>query len=172
MKREHFLILVIFLLFSSFSFVTSTQSDHAIYLSVVEIVQSSNPEIANIRIKVFTNDIEDAIRNQSGQLIQLSDLLICENRKFTIESYFGSHFQISINESSADLFLISCEEAVDATWFNFRINCPAQWKQINIKANFLMELFPTQANVISVQKGSDKRFIRLTNSKSSELVKF
>jgi len=146
--------------------------NHAIYLSVAEVAPNSESRNASIKIKVFINDIEDALFNAFDQRINLSDNSSCASNEASVEAYFSKHFLFSVNGKKAELSLTGCEINGDAIWFYFEADCDVQWKTINIMANYLMELFPTQSNVVSIINGEDKRFIRLTKSKSNETVKF
>lgn len=149
-----------------------TDTDHAIYLSMVEISHGKNKTITSIRIKVFLNDIEDAIHNAVGKSVSLADASACETHKAEIQTYFDSHFIFLVNKTKSIIKLESCEIMGDAIWFQFETNSPDLWKDVSLTADFLMELFPTQANVVTIQYGEEKKFLKLTKSKTSEQVKF
>lgn len=161
-----------FLLVGSISTLFVPKHDHAIYLSVVEVVHEKSTTVAQIKIKVFTNDMEDALFNESNQRMKLSEVTTFELYKPDIQAYFSNHFQISINNKKQALLLSRAELTGDAVWFYFNMSCTDSWKEVSIKADYLMELFPTQSNVISVEHESKKQFLRLTASKKSDTVKF
>lgn len=149
-----------------------TYGNHAIYLSMVEISHQKNETSTDIRIKVFLDDMEDAIRNSFGDAVSLTDASACDKYKANIQTYFNNHFIFSINNTKAVIRLESCEIAGDAISFRFETNGTAPWKEVSLTADFLMELFPTQANIVTIQYGEEKKFLKLTKSKVSELVKF
>lgn len=146
--------------------------DHAIYLSVAEVEHKNLEKKANVKIKVFTNDLEDALMNAYDERISLGDASICEENKTKIEGYFLKHFKYAINGNNVVLIFDRCETNGDATWLHFNIACPMQWNKISVTADYLMELFPTQSNVISIQHGNEKRFININKSKTSDVVTF
>lgn len=146
--------------------------DHAIYLSVAEVEHKNSERKAIIKIKVFTNDIEDALMNTYHERISLGDASICAKNKTKIEGYFLKHFKYAINGNIGMLTFERCETNGDATWLHFNIACPAQWHKISVTADYLMELFPTQSNVVSIQHGNEKRFININKSKTSDAVTF
>lgn len=145
--------------------------DHAIYLSVAEVEHKKSKTEAQIKIKVFTNDIEDALFNESQQRIKLSESSAFDHKK-DIQAYFLNHFQFSINSEKQAINFSHAEFAGDAVWFYFNLSCPYSWKEVYIKADYLMEMFPTQSNVISIAHYSKKQFVRLTNSKKSDTITF
>lgn len=146
--------------------------DHAIYLSVAEVEHKNSEKKAKIKIKVFTNDLEDVLMNAYHERISLDDASICEKNKIMIEGYFLKHFKYAINGISIALSFERCETNGDATWLHFNITCPPQWNKISVTADYLMELFPTQSNVVSIQHGNEKRFININKSKTSDVVTF
>lgn len=165
-------ILLLTLLSYPSHFLLEGTTFHAIYLSVVEIDHSQLNETAEIRIKVFANDMEDAFRNEFGDQINFSNPASCSSQKGKIESYFQKHFSCSIDGKKASLSLKQCEPNGDAIWFHFQSPCAKTWNLLEVKADYLMELFPTQSNVVSVYNGDDKRFVNLTKSNSSQQIKF
>jgi len=145
--------------------------DHAIYLSVVEIDHSAGGS-ASIKIKVFTNDMEDALKNEFQKSINLVEPGACESNKIEIVNYFAKHFLCSINGTDVSLSFRSCELTGDAIWFHFEVACPPNWNEIKITADYFLELFPTQSNVVSINHDNKKKFIRLTQSNVTGVVRF
>ncbi len=145
---------------------------HAIYISVVEIEHKDLGNNAKIMIKVFTDDFKDAILNAFEKQIDLSDKKSCSDNKSVIEGYFDKHFKAAINGKPLSISLTSCELNGDSVWLYFDMDCPANWKDISVTADFLMELFPKQSNIVSIYHGNDKRFLRLTLNSITQKVTF
>lgn len=116
--------------------------------------------------------MEDAIMNTFNKRIRFLAASDCEGIQYEIETYFSSHLSYSINNKSTSLALSHCELNGDAVWFHFEIECPDQWNKVNVKADFLMELFPTQSNIITIYHGEEKRFLRITSSNLEETTTF
>lgn len=151
---------------------SSDKVDHAIYLSVAEITQNEKKDEVSIRVKVFINDIEDAVLNETHQRINLPDSSAFNSQKVFLEAYFKDHLVLTLNDKAVQLELAGHELNGDAIWLKFTAKCESKWKAISVKADYLMELFPTQSNVISIVYDNKKHFARLTNSKSREEIKF
>jgi len=145
---------------------------HAIYISVVEIEHKDLDNNAKIMIKVFTDDFKDAILNAFEKQIDFSDEKSCSDNKSVIEGYFNKHFKAVINGKHLSISLTSCELNGDSVWLYFDMNCPTYWKEISVTADFLMELFPKQSNIVSIYHGNDKRFLRLTINSITQKVTF
>lgn len=169
-------IQIVAILFALVSFSTgwdfNPDSDHAIYLSLIEVDHKNLGSTAVIKVKVFANDMEDAIMNASKRRIDFLNPSNCDSSRSEVEAYFAAHFDYSINGKKAVLTLTHCEPNGDAIWFHFKINCPAQWTKVDVKADFLMELFPTQSNIVTIYHGEEKRFLKITNTHLKEVVTF
>lgn len=156
----------------SVSGLLTSDSNHAVYIAVVEIKHIPPATRAEIVIKVFTNDLEDALYNAFNTHAKLQSEDNCTAHGLLFEKYFSSHFSCAINEQERKIRFTSCEKNEDSLWLRFDITCPEKWKNLNISADFLMELFPTQSIVISVFHGNEKNYFRLTNSAKSRLIRF
>ena len=72
------------------------RTNHAIYVSVLEIEQGQNNDKGILRVKIFGDDLEDAIFNQAQQR---PDLLNgdCNQSKILIGDYFKKHLMFKID---------------------------------------------------------------------------
>ncbi len=156
---------------SAFDPLTSP-ANHAIYIAVVEINHKSRATTAEVVIKVFTNDLEDALFNAYKKHTKLESEDNCEAHGLLFEKYFSTHFSCVINDQERQISFKNCEKNEDTLWLRFDMTCPERWNNLRLTADFLMELFPTQSNVISVFHGDKKKYFRLTNSKKSRQIRF
>lgn len=140
-------------------------SNHAIYVSVLEVTAGS------LMVKVFANDLEDAIYNQSQQRFNLlsGD---CHENKVRIKDYFASHLSCKIDGKLMRYNFVSCEVNDISLWIKFDFTPPPIWSEVEITADYLMELFPTQSNVVSITYHGEKRMFRLTNELQKETISF
>lgn len=145
---------------------------HALYISVVEITHSTASKKALISVKVFSDDLQDALKNHSetyipGPLDQFAKM----NRPL-IEKYFNKYFQCSINKETTGLTLKKIEVENDAHFIYFEVVSPAIWDEIIIEAPFFMELFPSQSNIITIKNGENTSYLRLTKASPKGVVGF
>ena len=122
-------------------------------------------------IKVFANDLEDAIFNQAQQR---PDLLNgnCNQSKILISNYFKKHLMFKIDGKEQGYRYLSCEVNDISLWLTFEFTSSSTWGEVEITADYLMELFPTQSNVVSITYHSEKRMFRLTKNSTSETINF
>ena len=146
--------------------------NHGIYLSVVEIIHEAGQKKARLSVKIFTNDLEDALKNAFQKKFKIDTIQSCNSYKNEIESYFKSHLSLLINQSEVSIFFEKCEKNGNSLWVYFKLDSPEKWDEIKVKADYLMELFPTQSNIVSIKNGNKKRFAKLSIDKPSTTEKF
>lgn len=132
-------------------------SDHAIYISVMEVDLDSDS--TRISIKVFTDDLENAIYNFDSVKYQPDSFL--SNNSQLIQGYFNAHISIQTPQP-VTLDFQNGEKVGDSYWLYFK--GPAQNSSFKLEANYLMELFPTQENIIKIKNGENTTFCRLNLS--------
>ncbi len=137
---------------------TPAGSGHAVYVSVVEFKQTTGQE-AELAVKVFADDLEDAIYHASGERY---DLRGGECAGQAVTAYLQDHLQIKVNGSPVAYTFVSCEHNDMSVWYTFSCQVPSVWQTVHIRADYLMELFPTQTNVVSIAASGNKKMLRLS----------
>ena len=152
-------------------FEDSGDPPHAIYISVVDFNRLSADK-ASVEIKVFTDDIEDALFNYGQERLNFTDVLECSTNKTTITDYFKAHLSLTINDVPVILTYESCELNGDSVWFKFTAETPKTWSEFKIEGDHLMELFPAQVNIFNVSDGDNTKMFKLTSSQKSHTINF
>jgi len=164
-------LVILSTLVNVFNFPFYGNDNHAMYISVVEIEKAVSDNNGFIRVKVFTSDLEDAIFNFSQQRIDLSGGN-CKPNAALINDYFEAHLGIKISDEFIKYSLASCEENDLSIWLNFNFISNANWKTVEVKADYLMELFPTQSNIVNIKYEGVIRMFRLTKESPKEIALF
>ena len=163
------LIYLLSFLFLSILPADDLAEEHAIYVSVVEISYGSDRN-GKMQVKLFTDDLEDAILNHTGTRVKLNGN--CARHLELMEAYLKEHLAITIDRQAIDYNISGCEKVDISTWLEFSFSCNDDWSAVRIQGDQLMELFPTQSNVFSVKYRDQKRMFRLTTSKRTTEVIF
>ena len=145
-------------------------SDHAIYVSVLEIEHEANSKQGRISVKIFANDLEDAIFNKSKKRLDLQSGN-CDQSELIL-NYFKDHLLIKIDGDLQAYTFIGCELNDISLWLTFDFQSTSKWGELEITADYLMELFPTQSNVVSITYNGEKRMFRMTNSSTQQKLNF
>jgi hypothetical protein len=138
---------------------------HAIYISVVEI----DVDQQTIAVKVFQDDFQDALRNRDEERFNGS---VMENNLQLADEYFKEKLILrDLRKQPIDFTLHKIEAVGDVYWLHFTYIQPLNGN-VEVQATILLELFPTQQNIIAVKKDGDRSFARLTQEKSTEKFDF
>ena len=139
----------------------SGNPNHAIYLSLSDMTFEKN--LVTVQVKVFSDDLQDALKNYDGAGYSPADLdhFFALNEPLAAR-YFGEHLQVSINNKNVlfDYQGFSIEKDAHFIRFEAKLSAPAQ--KVAVKADFLMELFPDQSNVVKVVQGQQVRYLRFS----------
>ena len=139
---------------------TPLVDDHAVYISVVEIREG------RLQVKVFSDDLQNAIRNYDSNFRSVSDEQFCFENRASIENYFGSTLRITINDEQVAFSYASATKEGDSYRLSFDMPDMGIWTSIEVDDRHFMELFPSQTNIVKIM-GSKQRFCKLTLNKSA-----
>ena len=166
--RMKSLSIVLFIITVSFNL----NSSHAVYIAVVEINHKLNENTADLKLKIFTNDFEAALKNMYQKDLRFESDSSIVSQTELIENYFFEKLKLMINQNSQQISLKEANLVGESIVLNFKLQCPEEWQSLEIYADLLMELFPTQSNIISITNGAEKQFLKLSVDKKSGVVNY
>lgn len=143
--------------------------EHAIYLSLTEVNISSTAN-SQVRVKVFSDDLQNALRNFSDAYQHNGLQQYFEENKELAARYFDRHFALKVNQQRLDLLLTGHSIENDAHFIDFRFICPDPLQRLEVRADFLMELFPTQTNVVKITKNDQPLYLKLVKNQERQAI--
>ena len=129
------------LLIPFFLLSTYLAADHAVYISVLEVRDQQ------MTVKVFIDNLQDAVRNDNS----------------SIEEYFQKKIRLQIDKKAIDFNLLEVSEEGDSYWITFKLDAPVMRRSFYLEADYFMELFPDQTNVVKVH-GERPHYFRLNKT--------
>lgn len=133
---------------------------HALHLSTFEIFETNDNATAKLRLRVFQDDLRDAIKYANADLNVVSNEAFLDNRSAEIERYFQQHFQLVFDGKSSPISLTDSQAENDVYWLHFDLVFPEKWETCTLQADYLMELFDDQSNIGTVILNNEKQFFR------------
>jgi len=147
----------------------SKGESHALYLSLTEI--KIEQDTMKVVVKVFSDDLRDALKNHDPQKYRPSDLsLFFSKNKMIAIDYFNDNLKLHADNSRLTLTLEEHSVEGDAHFISFRSYLTKPMKTLSADATYLMELFPTQLNVIKVYSGENTYFLKFANKSGLQSV--
>ncbi|MDX1476513.1 MAG: DUF6702 family protein [Saprospiraceae bacterium] len=145
--------------------------DHAFYVSVIEVRHIDQVPSATITVKVFSDDLQTALRQARGD-VDPALANLCLTEADAIRSYFAEHLQVKINDQLLSLTHTSCGFEGDAHQIQFTAGCPEQWSHLEIHADYFMEVYPTQMQMVHINEHGENYTLRLSKSRPLKQVTF
>ena len=145
---------------------------HQFYVSMCKIQFLSESHQLNISIRIFTNDLEAAVKHQGGRDMHLNSSTEIAASDSLIDAYLRAHFSLKINDHETALLFLEKIFDGDATECRLRVENVDSLKKMDIRNDILTELFDAQTNVVRVQVNGVKKFYNLTKQIPSETVEF
>ncbi|MCC7050645.1 MAG: hypothetical protein IT239_02550 [Bacteroidia bacterium] len=109
-------------------------SFHPFYLSVTELEIKSSKKTAELAVKCFTNDLEDALRKINNQTVDLLNISQVEKNKKLLEQYFSTRFICRNGNKKITFKLLGFEKEEEAVWSYFESN-----QKINLSDSLIIE---------------------------------
>lgn len=140
---------------------------HPFYMSVCEF--NWKDKELNASVKMFTNDLEDALRKSSGKKVDLINGTNKEELNALISEYIKKRLKVKINNEPLSFQFIGFEREEDAIWSYIEYkNCPKP-KNIEIENSLLYDYINNQINIVHFEIGTDKKSSKV--NKPEKLIK-
>jgi hypothetical protein len=133
-------------------------SPHKYYVSTTDIFYKADEQQLQLVVRVFTDDLQQALRNFVDQEISLDP-----NNKSAaeVETILGAYFQENFvlhNASEKVVFsFVGWEYKQDKTFLYASFENIGAPDQLAWSNSFLMEAFPDQKNIVTFHKASVKK---------------
>lgn len=139
---------------------------HPFFVSVTQFTQNSKTKTVEISAKIFYNDLEQDIFNQTKlkiDVIQPKNKLEVNN---LIAAYLQRHLKVTINNKIYPLNFVGYQIIDDAAWCYLETSKTPKIKTISIKNNILLALHPQQINIVNLKIEDNEANYKLDESQT------
>ena len=142
-------------------------SIHPIYISTSDVVIKD--KIINIEIKLFLNDLEDALRLNNGFSISID-----ENKKLNknfefVNSYLSDNFNIFIDSKELEIFYSKRNIINGVLQLNATLKVNEEILSIRIINKILLDVYDNQSNVLFLKNSKKKEFYKFDKTNQDKL---
>lgn len=138
-----------------------TAFKHPFYLSVTELKYNEKEKALQGSVKLFTNDLEDALKKIHQQTVDLINPKDTLHTKKLLAAYLKKRLSIQVNGEPKSYDLIGFEREQDAIWLYIELkNCPAP-KKIDIENSLLYDFIKEQMNIVHFEVGGEKKSLKV-----------
>lgn len=124
---------------------------HKYYLSYTKINYSDKSKSLQITMKVFTDDLENAINKQFKIDSKLNSDKEINNANKYLSEYINDKFGIEVNTTKKSYTFLGKEYKNDETNIYLEIENISKIESITITNKMLMEIFSDQQNIIKIK---------------------
>lgn len=123
---------------------------HKFYVSLTEVKYNTDSERIEVSIRIFPDDLDQALLNREGIHTQLATELESPEADSLLELYLLDHFSLEVNDQLVKLEYLGKEPEADALWCYLesdRIEEPLDYLVYN---SILTQTFMDQVNIVQV----------------------
>lgn len=158
--------------FLSFFLITVLTVVHPLHISVTEISLDEKENELEIMIRVFTDDLEQAIRSERKN----PDLNLWSPGKTTTDKlaweYLQPKFKLTSGGEVLNLKYLGHEKDEDVTVFYIQVQPMQKFEAISVTNSIITELYDDQSNLINVTLGETTKSLRLMRNNPSGKLSF
>ena len=144
---------------------------HPFFVGVTEIAWNSKSGKIGVSIKVFTDDIQEAI--YKSESVKFQSTAQNEVNKLALNNYVKKHFALKILDKNGKFKVVECsmlgwEVEEEATWIYLEhagSKPTKNSKQIAVNNEMLFENIPSQIHIVHCKRNDIRKSEQLTHSK-------
>lgn len=145
---------------------------HPLHISVTEITLDEKEHELEIMIRIFTDDLEQAIRTESKN----PDLTIMSPPGTTTDklvwNYMQTRFKLTAGGKQLSLKYLGHEKDEDVTVFYIQVHPMQKFETISITNSIITEVYDDQSNLVNVTVGETTKSLRLMRNNPSGKLSF
>jgi hypothetical protein len=145
---------------------------HPFYISVTEVNHNAKAKSLEISTKIFFDDLEKDIENESNTSIDIIKPISKEKVDVLIASYLKKHLQVKVNGKLLNLKYLGYQIQEDAAWCYLQVNNISKVSTIEVNNNILYNLHKEQINMLNVIVNGERQSTKLDNPESRAVFKF
>ncbi|HRG31638.1 MAG: hypothetical protein JNK69_13300 [Saprospiraceae bacterium] len=141
---------------------------HPFYVSVTKINHNEVSRHLEISCKIFTDDLEKALKKDSEQKPDLKNQASLDLNDKLIQEYLINKLKITIQQKNIELEYLGFENEEEATiiYFESKQIIPTPL-EINVVNNFLTEIIPDQLNIVHYYQGNFHKTYQLSRKENT-----
>jgi hypothetical protein len=144
-------------------------SEHDFHVGIVQMEYSEKSKTYQVAIKLFTDDLEKAIYESTGEKLRLGSDKELENADKLIFQYVQARFQLIDNKGKAlTLMEIGFETEMDLTWIYLESEKTKPISNLSVKSDIFFEVFTDQTFLIHFNQGGETRSLYLHSGKNQD----
>ena len=149
---------------------TASRPGHDFHASVTQMQYNVKEKTFEISIRVFTDDLEKALSEESNTSVRLS---VGPKSDAIIQNYIRSRFgYVTAQKQPKTINYVGHEVEADANWLYLEMPYPESFRGGSLNQTMLMEVFDDQVNMVNIQYQGQKKTFVFRKSQPVQAVSF
>ena len=136
---------------------------HPIFVSVTEINHNAANKSLEISCKIFTDDLEQTLRQQNKIRIDLLNPASKQAMNVLVNNYIKKHLQLKVDDKAVVLEFVGFEQQEEGIISYFEVKNMATVKKLDVTNTILYESRPQQMQIIHVMVNGERKSSHLDN---------
>ena len=154
-------VLIFIVIFSSFN-----DKKHPYYISLVDVKYNAKQSSMQISTRMFTNDLEDALRKTSKTSVDILNPKVKSQADSILFSYIKQRLSFTVNSKKQKLSFIGYEKEDESIWAYLEIKKVSNPQKIIIDTKLLYDFLPNETNIVHLEINGNKKSSKVTNPDS------
>jgi hypothetical protein len=145
---------------------------HPFYVSMTEINHNTSNKSVEISVRIFADDLEDAIKKNCQcniDLLKPADKALAERY---INTYIQRNFQVKVDGQPKTLVFVGYQQEDLSIWSHYEISNVSSIKQLEISNSLLHDHLNEQVNMITIKANGKQQTEKLDYPKKDWVVKY
>jgi len=145
---------------------------HPFYLGVTDIKYNAKEKTLQSSVKLFTNDLEEALGKLYKQKVDLINGQDKEKLNSLLSDYLKSRLIVKVNGKLQLFTFLGFEHEADAVWMYLEFkNCPTP-KKVEVSNSLLYDFVKTQTNIVHCEVNGNKKSAKVSNPEKTLIFQF
>lgn len=145
---------------------------HPFYVSVTEINHNAEAQSLEISIKMFSDDLEEALNQRFGETMNLGLDDEHPDADVYLALYLQDELKLSADGTPLTFTYVGKDAGIEATWAFVEATDVAALQVLSVRNALLTEQFDTQKNMVHVHYQGQTQSLLLQRRNLSGEVKF
>lgn len=145
---------------------------HEFYISVTQIDHNAKNESLEITVKMFTDDLENAIESFNDVKLRLGGEKEHEASTQLIQDYVLENLELSQNGKDIQLSFIGKKVDLDVTWCFLEAKDVKSISSLTVENNLLLNVIESQTNIVHVKYQNENSSLMLNKKNTRDEVLF
>lgn len=143
-----------------------------IYIGVVEITSDKNSRQFELKVKVYTTHLEEAMLLETGRQVSVTNIKNLSASMTHINKYVLDHLEVSVNNQPLDLSFVRIENIGELTYLYYKGSRQGKIESVCVSSDMMFSISPKQNNIVRLFIDGHERFIRLASEKHNGEITF